>query len=238
MLVCPGPQVRALLLKVSEVGAKLTLSGIAGAESHAKALVLGLARGQRGCQALALGLACGQGRGLELALGLGRASGCQALALGLACGQGRGLELALGLGRRQRRCQALAFGFVGLQLGGGTVPLCPNLAEATFQSGALGRSASQLEIGLNALTQIAEVGTDPCRRAGRGGRGEEFLQGRKLILADREYSQAVVMKEGEVRVRAAKLVPKAPDAEIPLPHVDVMKQARSRDRRAWGARVS
>ena len=106
---------RALLLKVSEVGAKLTLSGIAGAESDAKALVLGLARGQRGCQAPALGL---------------------------ACGQGRRLELALGLGRRQRGCQALAFGFVGLQLGGGTVPLCPNLAEAAFQSGALGLSAS------------------------------------------------------------------------------------------------
>ena len=126
--------------------------------------------------------------------------------------------------RGQRGCQALAFGFVGLQLGGGTVPLCPNLAEAAFQSGALGRSASQLEVGLNALTQIAEVGTDPCRRAGRGGRGEEFLQGRKLIFADREYSQAVVMKEGEVRVRAAKLVPKAPDPEIPLPDVDVVKQ--------------
>ena len=149
-------------------------------------------------------------------------SGCCGGFFQLAAVPRRGFERSLGRGQLRR--QTLTLGFIGLQVGGGTPLLCPRIIQAVFQAGAIGRRAPQVEVGLNALTKIAEPGADRRRGAGRGGGGEELLHYRKLILADSEYSQAVVMEEGEMRMGGAKLVPQAPDPEIPLSDINVVKQ--------------
>ena len=206
-----------LALSLLELPSDALAAGITGGQVPGQLLACRLLLGERLGHASPLApqhvALLDRGRKLRLPLGERLGNGCLLVPQHVAL-LDRGRKLRLPLGERLGN---------GCLLVPQHVALLDRRRECRLEAAAFGSRPLRLQIGLDAS---AELGKPPAHGGchARRLRCRKQLAGRSALLAAHaQHTQSVIMQEREMRMAAHELIPKAPNAEVPLPYVDVVK---------------